>query len=203
VASWLPTARSPHQLEELDWWRPTRLATALEEKDKEDPWSSYRYIVVDELEEEAAELVVSPWPRVDPLGRLHFGDEEESTHVTVDEGKFCSLLKRDRDPVTPRRPDEERKEKAPLDKARDEALRTRKLALGDVFAARVSPRFGRFTADPADWIQGDVYDITAVARTVAKGQTNAALAGLLDDSHLSAIADDLVEVEVEGESEDR
>jgi hypothetical protein len=179
VASWLPTASPSHALDELDWWRPTRLEARLGKKYAR---SSYRYIVVDELEKEVAELVVSPWPRVDPAGRLHFGAEEASTCVTVDQAEFSRLLERERRPVVRGR----------LARDRKKALLERKLAIGDVFAARVSPRFGRYTADPAEWIRGQVYDITAVARTVAKGQTSAALAGLLERSHFDAIADELM-----------
>jgi len=180
VASWLPQEDEARSLEELDWWRPAQLERRI---GKDGPWASYRYIVVDELEQGLAELVVSPWPRVDRRGRLHFGEEDDSTHVTVSEAAFVALLERRREPVV----------KLPLDDERAKALQTRKLAISDVFAARVPRRFVRLAPDPAKWIRGEVYDITAVARTVAKGQTSAALAGLIDDTYLDAIAADLTE----------
>jgi hypothetical protein len=171
-------------LEELEPWRPARLARLIGKA-----WDSYRYIVVDELEQGIAGLVVSPWPRVDERGRLYFGEEDDSTHVTVAEDAFLALLERQRRPVV----------KGRLDEERSTALRTRKLEIGDVFAARVSTskRFARATPDIERWIRGEVYDISAIARTVAKGQTRAALAGLIDDRYLKAIGDDLA-LEEEG-----
>jgi hypothetical protein len=180
VASWLPQDVGARAPAELDWWRPAQLEKRV---GKRAPWGSFRYIVVDELEQGVAGLVVSPWPHVDERGRLHFGEEEDSGHVTVDGHAFRALLEQNRKPVV----------KAPLDDHGEKALRTRKLAIGDVFAARVPKRFARSAADPAQWMRGDVYDITALARTVAKGQTRAALAGVIDDTYLEAIGEDLVE----------
>ena len=185
VASWLPQEVEARSLEELDWWRPTQLE---ERVGKKAAWGSYRYIVVDELEQGLAELVVSPWPRVDERGRLHFGEEDDSTHVTVSEDAFVALLERRREPVM----------RLDLDAERERKLRTRKLEISDVFAARVPRRFVRPAPDPSRWIRGEVYDITAVARTVAKGQTKAALSGLIDDRYLEAIGDEIVEGEGEG-----
>jgi hypothetical protein len=176
---------SARALEGLDWWRPRQLDERVGPKAS---WDSFRYIVVDELEQGVAELVVDRWPRVDERGRLHFGEEEDSDHVSVDERAFLALLERNREPVVT----------LPLDNERQKELKGRKLAMGDVFAARVPKHFARTDADPAQWIRGEVYDITAIARTVAKGQTRAALAGVIDDRYLEAIGDDLLEEEGEG-----
>lgn len=185
VASWLPQEVEARSLEELDLWRPAQLEDRI---GKKGPWGSYGYIVVDEIEEGVAELVVSPWPRVDERGRLHFGEESDSIHVTVSEDALVALLDRQREAVV----------RLPLDPEREKALRTRKLAMGDTFAARVPRRFARPAPDPAKWIRGEVYDITALARTVAKGQTRAALAGLIDHGYLTAIGEDILEGQEDG-----
>jgi hypothetical protein len=178
VASWLTREQDDQRraLVPLDWWRPDEIVARLGE---EVPWGSLRYIVVDELVRGApdvahgvAGLVVSPWPGVDASGRLHFADEEDSRHVTVKEKPFLALLARRREPIVA----------GELPDATIDALRQRKLALGDVFAAPVEERrFWGAAANPARMIRTPwVLDITAIARAVAKGQTAAALAGLLD-----------------------
>jgi hypothetical protein len=170
VASWLPQEIAARPLDELDLWRPELVAAAL---GRDPGWASLSYIVVDELAQGVTGLVVSPWPRVDERGRLHFGEEDNSEHVTVDETAFAALLARRRDPIV----------KDELDSGARDELRERKLAIGDVFAARVARRFARPEADPAKWIRSRrVLDITAIARSVAKGQTAAALAGVVRES---------------------
>lgn len=174
MASWLKQEDDERSLDAPDWWRPDEIVGRL---GADVDWGSLSYIVVDELEKEIVGLVVSPWPRVDKGGRLHFGDEEESFHVTVDEERFRALLARRRDPIV----------KDDVHDATMDALRQRKLAIGDVFAASIEERrFRRTRVDPARLIRSSrVLDITAIARAVAKGQTAAALAGLLDpaDEH--------------------
>jgi hypothetical protein len=169
VASWLQRDDEERSHDPLDWWRPDEIAARLGE---DVGWGSLSYIVVDELEQEIVGLVVSPWPRVDERGRLHFGGEEESFHVTVDEERLGALLARRRDPIV----------RDAVHDATMDALRRRKLAIGDVFAAPIEGRrFRRSPVDPARLIRSSrVLDITAIARAVAKGQTAAALAGLLD-----------------------
>jgi hypothetical protein len=167
VASWLPKDIEARSLDELDPWRPTLVASELGD---DAPWGSLSYIAVDEVQQGLLALVVSPWPRVDERGRLLFAAEEHTSHVTVEEESFLKLLASVRVPVV----EEE------LDEATREELRRRKLAVGDVFAARVKKRFGRSPVDPAEWIRSPrVLDITAITRKVAKGQTAAALAGVL------------------------
>jgi hypothetical protein len=169
VASWLRQEDEERSLDELDWWRPERVAARLGEDAR---WGSLSYIVVDELEEGVAGLVVSPWPRVDERGRLHFGDEDDSAHVTVEVRALHKLLAAHREPIV----------NEDVDDATRDKLRERDLAIGDVFTARLAKRFGRSPVDPARWIRSrEVLDITAIARSVAKGQTAAALAGVLHD----------------------
>lgn len=167
MASWLPQDSAARSLDELDPWRPERVEKELGE---DAAWRSLSYIVVDEVQQGLIALVVGPWPRVDERGRLHFGGEDDTVHVTVEEEPFLKLLARRRVPVV----------KEELDEATRDELRRRKLAVGDVFAARIAKRFPRSPVDPASWIRSQrVLDITAIARAVAKGQTAAALAGVL------------------------
>jgi hypothetical protein len=173
VASWLPQEVGARAPEELDWWRPAQLEKRV---GKKAPWGSFRYVVVDELEQDLAVLVVSPWPRVDERGRLHFADEDadDRGHVTVGEDAFLAVLANNREPIV----------EDDIADAKTEELRKRPLAIGDVFGARVGRRFRRGTVEPAEWIgDQEVLDITAITRTVAKGQTAAALAGVLDEEY--------------------
>jgi hypothetical protein len=58
------------------------------------------YIVVEELAEGVASLVVGPWPRVDDRGRLRFGDEDEYARAVASRDALSSALRRSRVPVT-------------------------------------------------------------------------------------------------------
>jgi hypothetical protein len=198
MVTWLPSAVPPRDLVDLDWWQPKLVKKWL----GADPrWGSLSYVVVDELErgvsgleQGIAGLVVSPWPRVDERGRLHFGDEEDSRHVTVREKDFLELLAEKRKPIV-------RKQ---LDAKEEHELRTRDLAIGDVFAARVRGRRGHRPGDdaypdepvdPRKWLRDEVLDITAGARDVAKLQTAAAVAGTVDAEFLDSVAQELAEDE--------
>jgi hypothetical protein len=188
VVSWLPQAIEARPLGELDPWKPKGVARLA----KEVGWGSLRYIVVDELEHGVAGLVASPWPGLDERGRLHFGDEDDSVPVTVSEETFLALLEQRRRPIV----------KAKLSKAAADELRTRKLAIGDMFVAGVRVRFDPAgggggeegaAVDPAKWIRSEVLDITAEAREVAKTQTAAAVAGVIDDRYLETVGEELNE----------
>jgi hypothetical protein len=172
---------------DLEPWRPKALADWLGPGINLD---ALAYVVVDELEEGVAGLVASPWPHVDEMGRLNFGDEEDSRHVTVRARDFLEVLKKERRPIVPLKPEE----------TPEDALRTRALAVGDVFAARV--RGGRGDppggddddgpdggepVDPQQWLRGEVLDITADAREAVKLQTSAALAGTFDERYVGTV----------------
>jgi head-tail adaptor len=188
VVAWLPQEIEARPLGELESWKPKGVARLA----KEVGWRSLRYIVIDELEHGVAGLVASPWPGVDELGRLHFGEEDQSVSVTVSEETFLTLLEHRRRPVV----------SAKLSKAAEEELRTRQLAIGDVFVAAVRVRFdptgsnsGEEGApiDPAEWIRGEVLDVTADAREACKAQTAAAVAGVMDDRYLETVGEELNE----------
>jgi hypothetical protein len=174
VASWLPQEKEARPLHELGPWRPALVTARL---GGEPEWGRLSYIVIDELADKVVGLVVSPWPRVDERGRLHFADEDadDRGHVTVGEDAFLAVLANNREPIV----------EDDIADAKTEELRKRPLAIGDVFGARVGRRFRRGTVEPAEWIgDQEVLDITAITRTVAKGQTAAALAGVLDEEYV-------------------
>jgi hypothetical protein len=193
VVTWLPPEVGPRELTELDWWRPTAVADWLGD---DALWRTVAYLVVDELEDGTAGLVVSPWPRLDERGRLHFGDEDDSDSVSVSEDAFLALLAEKRRPIV----------QIQLDDSSEEELRTRKLAIGDVFAARIrrggpgrggggGGPDGGAPVDPHTWLRDEVLDITAEAREVAKAQAAAAVAGVVDDEFLEAVGEEIEEEE--------
>jgi hypothetical protein len=132
-----------------------------------------RYVVVDEVFGELAELSLSGWPRLDPLGRLRFPDAS-TAHLEVDAARMRTFLRRHRMPR----------------KGAGRALRT-----GDVFAFVVVQRaLGSFRStvrsspagsvaehrrlldpDGWDWLVPPVYDVSPEAREAAKLSYSAAL----------------------------
>ena len=170
---WLPPEPPPADLNSLAPWRPAAL-----EPDADT--AGLAYIVVDELHEGIAGLVVSPWPRDDERGRLHFAGESESTRGSRPRRTRCGeLLSERRAPIVARR-------------RRRGAARRRcgraPVAIGDVFAARLrgEPRPG----DPAGWLAAPVLDLTAPAREAAKAQTSAALSGAMNTEYLAVVAEE-------------
>jgi hypothetical protein len=169
--SWLPPDPGPGEPTIRDWWRPKPLTDA----GAKPPWEKLAYVVVDELHEGVAGLVASPWPVVDDLGRVRFGSEQESVRILLPAADLLEQLARHRTPVP----------ESGVDADTEDELRTRDLAIGDVFAMR----FGRGRR----WsqIRGPILDITAEAREVAKAQAAATAAGVVDEDLLDEIAGEL------------
>jgi hypothetical protein len=175
---------------DLDFWQPKQIVEVLGALPS---WGALSYVVVDELEQGVAGLVASPWPRVDERGRLLFGDEEDSKHVTVVEEEFLALLAEKRHPIV----------QVELDEQAVQELKSRRLAIGDVFAARVRGRRCRppggagphsgSPIDPRQWIRGEVLDLTAEARELAKLQTGAAVSGVIGDEFLEIAGEEMQE----------
>src|SRR3954454_4957155 len=86
---WLPRPHKPVDRSALEPWPVPGVTYEAE----------LAYIVVDELHEGIAGLVVSPWPRVDDRGRLVFGTEQESTRVAAPADALEALLSEQRTPV--------------------------------------------------------------------------------------------------------
>ncbi len=143
------------------------------------PTTRLRYVVVDELFADTAELSISSWPVVDALGRLRFPGEP-TTHVEVDARRMQTFLRRHRMPR----------------KAVGRVLRA-----GDTFGVTVQAR--ELTAflkahespetperersrmiDPRtwEWLEPPIYDVTSEAREAAKLSYYAALTGPLPRS---------------------
>ncbi len=119
------------------------------------------YIGVDEIVDEIATLTVAPWPAADGLGRLCFDGSASRGHLLVH-----------------------------VDELRQQLYAgwlQRKPRIGDVFGAAVAPEVEAVLAAGddvgldkerrlADALPGDVHDLSAEARTVAKLAYYAALA---------------------------
>jgi hypothetical protein len=154
VTTWLPEP-PPEEPEGLPLWQPEDI----------DP-AGLCYIVVDELLQGIAGLVVSPWPHVDERGRLRFGRERESQRVSMRADELQDLLDEHREPLVA----------DDVGEAERDALRTRAVTIGDVFAAR-------FDGAPAP----PILDVTGPARVQAKTQTSAALSGAMSMDYLDDV----------------
>jgi hypothetical protein len=194
-SDWLPPLPSHEDLAQLEPWLPSGIDALLDPSTPgEDPrWGDLRYIVIDELHEQMAGLVLSPWPRVDNRGRLHFGEEEDSHCLAVNADALLGVLRERR--IVPVGQDEDLRQ----------ALRQRKLIVGDAFAAFVTwlpgdegsgggggtggggGGGGGVPRDRGPWPEGPLLDITAEARERAKAQASAAASGVIDEDYLKLI----------------
>lgn len=146
-------------------WRPAAIEGV--------PTARLRYVVVDEVFSGRAELGISEWPIVDPLGRLRF-PQGGTLHIEVDARRMRSFLRQHRMP---------RKAVARELRAGDTfgfAVRSR--ALTDFVSTLESSSPSttsedRKLLDPATWgwLVPPIYDVTAVAREAAKLSYYAAL----------------------------
>ncbi len=205
---WLPPVPQPAELSGLKPWRPAGIARLFGGRAprSDHRWEQLRHIVVDELEENVAGLVVSAWPHVDDRGRLHFGAEETSRRIAASAHELLELLAEER--------------MVPLRRARADllaALKARELAVGDVFAAFVSgtarggggdggaddPRGGGPEPEPVRrLLRAPVLDLTAVARDAVKAQASAAASGVIDEDFLQQVAEEFREDDDEPPTED-
>jgi hypothetical protein len=138
-----------------------------------------RYVVVDELFANTAELSISSWPVVDALGRLRFADEP-TTHVEVDARRMQSFLRRHRMP---------RKAVGRVLRAGDAfgvTVRARELtAFLEAHESSETPELARTRMlDPRtwEWLEPPIYDVTSAAKEAAKLSYYAALTGPLPRS---------------------
>lgn len=188
-SGWLPPEPAVPSLEGMRWWEPAGVAEQLVSDGR---WNELSYIVLDELHEGVAGLVVGRWPRVDDRGRLHFGEEDEFTRIATSARALHALLDDERLPIV----------SVTVDAAAEGALRTRDLAIGDVFGAR-SGRApgepggggpgGEPLEDPRAVLGNRIVDITAEARQAAKLQATAAASGVMDEALIIAIAGEIAE----------
>jgi hypothetical protein len=191
-SDWLPPLPGPEDLTHLEPWRPSGIEELVEPAaSREDPlWRILRYIVIDELHEQMAGLVLSPWPRVDERGRLRFGEEENSHCLAIGADALLGVLRERR--IVPVAQDESLRE----------ALRERELTVGDAFAAFVirppggdggdgggggSEGGGGVQQDLSYWLRGPLLDVTVEARERAKAQASAAASGVIDEEYMELI----------------
>lgn len=145
------------------------------------------YVVVDELEEEVAVVVIEPWPALDRHGRLDFHRPDARLSVEVDPQALQILL-------TDRLPAVE------LTSAQRMAFVLRPLRVGDVYCAVVDREVLAETPDvPADWLRQPVVDVTAQAREAAKSQYYAAIGPVLTTEEVDSLAADFYAQEEEGD----
>jgi hypothetical protein len=177
--SWLPPRPRRSRRRDCAPWLPAALQRARRAADAEAGRLSY--VVVDELDERAAGLIVSPWPVVDRRGRVLFAEEDEDRHLAVPRGAFEQLLAKRRSVPADRG-----------DAAQRRALKSRPVAPGDVFAAVVSSRAPLDGEDsplaPDRWFDGSLLDLTMEGRELAQLQTSAATAGVVDARFLDEVA---------------
>lgn len=168
--TWLPPGAAPLPLEGKPW-RPQTIPRLSTRK--------MRYVVVDEIFADLAELSVSEWPVLDASGRLRFLGEE-TMHVEVEAERMRLFLRRHRMP-------------------RKGA--SRELRVGDAFGVAIEPggldafvshlaedppstaSERRKALDPAtwDWLRPPVFDVTADAREGAKLAYSAAVTSPLPE----------------------
>ncbi|MGH2640440.1 MAG: hypothetical protein ACRDGO_01940 [Actinomycetota bacterium] len=141
------------------------------------PTARLRYVVVDELFGETAELGISAWPLVDAQGRLRFA-EGPTSHIEVDARRMQTFLRRHRMP---------RKAVGRILRAGDAfgfTIRARGLAAFLKEHETAQDRARRTMLDPTTWawLEPPIYDVTADAREAAKLSYYAALTGPLPGS---------------------
>jgi hypothetical protein len=138
-----------------------------------EPRELLRYLVVDEIEEHVAVLLVEPWPELDERGRLTFADEDERTAIEVLVPVLQERLSARDETMTLTEEDHEQFAKRPV-------------RVGDAFAGRVDPEKLDAQTESLDFLVGPLVDITREAREAAKVQLFAAAAPVLslDDVEL-------------------
>jgi hypothetical protein len=131
-------------------WRPDGVPFP---DDAPDPVAD-RYVAIDRLDEDAATLIVAPWPVVDPeTGRLAFLPDDARTVAVVDAGALRDRVDRDRG----------------SDRDIREGQLARPVRVGDVFWVR------GYHAEPGAW--ESVIDVTRAGRYAAKAAFLATASG--------------------------
>ncbi len=142
------------------------------------PAGDVEYVVVDEIEEDVATLVIEPWPDLDQRGRLTFSGSELRRDVQLERQQFERLLQ---NRVAP----------GQLTAVQVEAFASRPLRVGDVFCAVIDRALmGSDPDDPARWLTRPVIDVSAEAREAAKTQYFAAVGPVLGADQVEEIADE-------------
>jgi hypothetical protein len=175
--TWLPTGSVSRPSGKVRPWLAPSLRLSRRSAER------LTYVVVDEIVEGIVGLSMSPWPVADELGRLRFDIEQDPVHVAVGLETLCEFLRGRGFPFYP-----------PKEAAADEEKRG--LLIGTTFAMEIKkPRAVRWGKPLDRWV-GQIHDITADARDLAK----LALYGALTEIWSEKKADRLGLVE-EGEAQ--
>ena len=151
---WLPPEPPAEEPAERLWVPPSLRAVDV---------GSLVYVVVEELLEDAVNLLVSDWPGLDEEGRLQFSGPP--IEVVADRKQLAQFLAVHRLPAE---------------------LRERPLRTGDTFAFRPASDLRPLLEEsnerltPEQWITPPVYDVSADARDVAKAAFYGAVTPTLD-----------------------
>jgi hypothetical protein len=144
------------------WWTPEELATTAGPPTRNDA-----YVVVEEMEEELATVLVARWPRLDHAGRLLFSTVSRGrdlVELVVPAGDLARACDRHRS---------------------RHGQTTRSIRIGDVFfVAGLLAGGAAPSADPGDW--PDIVDVTRGAREAAKAALYGAVAPHMSDDDLEA-----------------
>jgi len=156
--AWLTPAREPRRAGGSNWKPPSLPSNLRVEK--------LAYIVVEERVDGVLGILVSPWPKATSDGHLSFPRTPAQTEVAADVDELQAFLDANRRTPTVR------------DRARGRTLRTRPVALGDVFAAEVDREALAEASETeaetqgltpvSDWLGQPVYDVTSDAREAAR-----------------------------------
>jgi hypothetical protein len=152
--AWLKPARDSRRTTGKPW-RPPSLPSNVDV-------AKLDYIVVEERVDKVIGLQIAPWPRATKESHLHFPNTPAQVEVAAELGDLQRFL------------NENRRTPSVRDAARSRALRTRPVALGDVFGAVVDREAlaqGEETEAVravAEWLKKPVYDVTGDAREAAR-----------------------------------
>jgi hypothetical protein len=166
AAVWLPNVVS-HLEQHRHPARTRPLADPAERPDLD-------YIVVDEIEEDVAILLIEPWPGLDQRGRLRFGDEEQRASVEVDVAALLARLS-------------DRQEMIGLSSQDHAAFAGRAVRVGDTFAGRVDREALATETEALGFLVGPLVDITREAREAAKAQRYATAAPVLSEDDVARL----------------
>lgn len=138
-----------------------------------------QYVVVDELEDDVAVLIVEDWPIVDERGRRRFPGRDDRLHVAVSAEALRQLLTHYRETVV---------DVLRVDAA---AVAERPLRVGDAFGAHIDRAIATEAPEHVShWLRPPLFDVTADAREAAKRQYFAATGPVLAEADVLAMAEE-------------
>lgn len=150
---WLSPARRPVRASGPPW-HPPSLPADLDV-------TQLAYVVVEERIDDVVGVLVAAWPRVSSRGHLSFPGRPRQLEVAVDVKELQPVL-------------DSRRVVVHGSAQHRRVLRTRRVALGDVFASNVSRAqldlhaAGQVSSVRLTWLKAPIYDVTVDAREAAR-----------------------------------